>query len=224
MNSQVILKQVCKEYRMGSTTVQALRGVDISLDRGGYYSIVGPSGSGKSTLLHILGCMDLPTRGEVWLGEQAVHEMPEARMTALRAGQIGFIFQAFHLNPILTARENVAIALRFIGKTRKEANRLAEEWLTRVGLGHRLNHYPSELSGGERQRVAIARAVAKEPLLILADEPTGNLDSKTGLEIIHLLREINQQAGTTIIQVTHDLEIAALSDEVVNLRDGMVVN
>jgi putative ABC transport system ATP-binding protein len=144
-------------------------------------------------------------------------------LTTVRAREIGFVFQSFHLNPILTVHENVAIALRFLGAGKQEANRRASDWLGRVGLGPRLGHYPSELSGGERQRVAIARAIVKNPTLILADEPTGNLDSKTGREIVELLREINQQAGTTIIQVTHDREIAGMSDEIIFLRDGVVI-
>ncbi len=224
MNPLIMLHDVRKEYPMGRVTVQALRGVNLSLEKGKYYSIVGPSGSGKSTLLHILGCMDIPTQGEVWINGQKIHGLKEREMTAIRARDIGFVFQAFHLNPILTVRENVSIAMQFLGIGKREANRRAKEWLGRVGLRHRLDHYPSELSGGERQRVAIARAVVKNPALILADEPTGNLDSKTGREIIELLREINRQAGTTVIQVTHDREIAALSDAVICLRDGVVVD
>ena len=224
MNPMIMLHDVRKEYPMGRVIVQALRGVNLSLEKGKYYSIVGPSGSGKSTLLHILGCMDIPTQGEVWINGQKIHGLKEREMTAIRARDIGFVFQSFHLNPILTVRENVSIALQFLGIGKREANCRAIEWLGRVGLGHRLDHYPSELSGGERQRVAIARAVVKDPALILADEPTGNLDSKTGQEIVELLREINRQAGTTVIQVTHDREIAALSDAVICLRDGVVVD
>ncbi len=224
MNTLIVLDNVKKEYPMGRTTVQALRGVNLSLQKGKYYSIVGPSGSGKSTLLHILGCMDIPSSGEVRINDRQVAGLSERELTAVRAREIGFVFQSFHLNPILTVHENVAIALRFLGVGKQEANHRASDWLERVGLGARLNHYPSELSGGERQRVAIARAIVKNPALILADEPTGNLDSKTGGEIVALLREINHEAGTTIIQVTHDREIAGRSDEIVALRDGVVVN
>ena len=223
MNSLIQLKNVTKEYPMGKVTVQALRGVDLSLERGRYYSIVGPSGSGKSTLLHILGCMDLPTGGEVWVNGRQVNGMSEAALTAIRAQEIGFVFQSFHLSPILTVLENVAIALRFLGANKAEAESRARDWLKRVGLGHRLGHYPAELSGGERQRAAVARAVVKNPGLILADEPTGNLDSRTGREIIELMRAINREARTTIVQVTHDREIASLSDEIITLRDGEVV-
>ena len=224
MNPLIVLNDVKKEYPMGRTTVRALRGVNLTLEKGGYYSIVGPSGSGKSTLLHILGCMDIPSHGEVWINGQKTHGLKERDRTHIRARDIGFVFQAFHLNPILTVRENVAIALQFLGVGKQEANRRAKDWLERVGLGPRLDHYPSELSGGERQRVAIARAVVKQPMLILADEPTGNLDTQTGREIINLLCDLNREAQVTIIQVTHDLEIAALGDAIVCLRDGAVVN
>ncbi len=224
MTSLILLTNVTKEYQMGRTIVHALRGVDMDLEAGRYYSIVGPSGSGKSTLLHILGCMDLPSRGEVYFRERKINGLKERDLTAIRAQEIGFVFQAFHLNPILTVQENVAIAMQFLGVSKPEANRRAREWLERVSLAHRLRHYPAELSGGERQRVAIARAVAKNPALILADEPTGNLDSKTGQEIIGLLQTINREAGTTVVQVTHDREIAAMSDTLISLRDGVVVN
>ncbi len=223
MHTIIQLKNVKKMYPMGRSTVHALRGVDLALESGRYYSIVGPSGSGKSTLLHIIGCMDAPSSGEVWLGGQPIHSLGERGRTALRARQIGFIFQSFHLNPILTVRDNVSIALQFLGVSRRQAKSRAEAWLERVGLGRRLEHYPSELSGGERQRVAIARALVKDPQLILADEPTGNLDSHTGSEIVGLLQEINQQAQATIIQVTHDPEIAALSDETIYFKDGLVI-
>ncbi|MFZ6030273.1 MAG: ABC transporter ATP-binding protein [Chloroflexota bacterium] len=220
MNPIVQLKGVKKEYSMGKSTVQALRGIDLALARERFYAIVGPSGSGKSTLLHILGCMDRPSAGEVWLDGQAVHQMTEEQRTRVRAREIGFVFQAFHLNPILSVRENVAITLQFLRVRKTEAYQRAEAWLARVGLAHRLDHYPAELSGGERQRVAIARALAKQPSLVLADEPTGNLDSRTGQEIVTLLRETNRQSGTTLILVTHDGEIARQSDETIVLRDG----
>ncbi len=223
MNTIIRLKNVTKTYQMGASTVEALRDVDLELARGTFYSIVGPSGSGKSSLLHIIGCMDIPTDGELWLGEEYISQLEEKALTKIRAQHIGFIFQAFHLNPILTARENVAIALRFLGSRKAEALRRASDWLERVGLGHRLHHYPAELSGGERQRVAIARALVKAPQLVLADEPTGNLDSQRGHEIIDLLRQINQREHTTIIQVTHDPEVAKMSDCIITLRDGQVV-
>jgi len=222
MTSLISLRNIKKEYQLGQTTVRALRGVDLEIERGVYYSIIGPSGSGKSTLLHILGCMDVPTSGEANLNGQALNSINERALTKIRAKEIGFIFQAFHLNPILTVRENAAIALRFLGIPKAEANHQAEACLLRVGMAHRLDHYPSELSGGERQRVAIARALVKNPSLILADEPTGNLDTKMGMEIIELIRQINHQEGTTIIQVTHDPEVAAIGDVIIKMRDGRI--
>jgi putative ABC transport system ATP-binding protein len=220
MEPIISLKGVRKEYQMGEMTVEALRGVDLELQRGGTYAIVGPSGSGKSSLLHIVGCMDAPTSGEVWIDGRDVSGLNERALTKIRAQDIGFIFQAFHL----TARENVAIALRFLGVRKKAALKKAEHWLDRVGLAHRIHHYPAELSGGERQRVAIARAVVKCPALILADEPTGNLDTERGKEIVELLRAISREQGTTIVQVTHDAEIAEMSDRILRLRDGKIVN
>jgi putative ABC transport system ATP-binding protein len=219
----ISLKDVRKEYKLGQSTVRALRGVNLELQQGGYYSIIGPSGSGKSSLLYIVGCMDLPTSGEVWLNGKSLVGLKERELTRIRGQEVGFVFQAFHLNPILTARDNVAIALRFLGVKKRAAQEQAEHWLKKVGLVQRMHHYPSELSGGERQRVAIARAIVKKPALILADEPTGNLDTKRGLEIIELMREINRQENTTIVQVTHDMEVAGMSDVVFTLRDGVVV-
>lgn len=224
MNPIIQMNEVTKEYTLGKTRVQALRGVSLTLAQGKTYAIVGPSGAGKSTLLHILGCMDKPSQGEVWINGQPVHGLSEQARTTLRARHIGFVFQAFHLNPILTVSENVSIALQFLGVRKSEAKRRGEAWLERVGLGHRLRHFPSELSGGERQRVAIARALVKDPALILADEPTGNLDSKTGHEIITLLAEINRQRNVTIVLVTHNREIARRSNEIIAFKDGSVVS
>jgi putative ABC transport system ATP-binding protein len=218
----ISLRDVRKAYEMGETTVEALRGVDLELERGGYYSIVGPSGSGKSSLLHIVGCMDAPTSGEVRVNGKDVSRLSEKALTRIRAQDIGFVFQAFHLNPILTARENVAIALRFLGVRKKVALEKAEYWLDKVGLSHRLRHYPAELSGGERQRVAIARAIVKDPALILADEPTGNLDTRRGQEIVELLRETSREQKTTVIQVTHDMAVAQMGDAILTLRDGRI--
>jgi len=223
MNTIIALKNVTKTYKLGKTTVEALRGVNLELERGGTYAIVGPSGSGKSTLLHIAGCMDTPSSGEVWVNGRDVSRLSEKALTQVRAHDIGFVFQAFHLNPILTARENVAIALQFLGTGKKAALARADEWLARVGLAERARHYPAELSGGERQRVAIARALVKRPALLLADEPTGNLDTERGKEIVGLLREISQQQNTTIVLVTHNAEVAEMSDYVLGLRDGKVV-
>jgi putative ABC transport system ATP-binding protein len=223
MDTIIKLTDVRKTFQMGETTVEALRGVNLELERGGYYSIIGPSGSGKSSLLHIIGCMDVPTRGEVCVNGQSVSQFGEKELTKIRAKDIGFIFQAFHLNPILTARENVAIALRFLGVRKKVALERAEHWLNKVGLVDRVHHYPSELSGGERQRVAIARAMIKNPALILADEPTGNLDTQTGIKVVDLMRQINEEENTTIIQVTHDMQVAEKSDAIFVLRDGAII-
>ncbi len=224
MTNIIALEGIRKEFKLGTSTIAALRGIDLELEKGRYYSIMGPSGSGKSTLLHILGCMDTPTKGKVWLNGRHVHTFDQRQRTRIRAQEIGFVFQAFHLNPILNAIDNVAITLRFMGETRRSARKKAEYWLQRVGLGARSSHHPSALSGGERQRVAIARAIAKNPSIILADEPTGNLDSNTGMDIVGILRDINQKEGTTIIQVTHDREVAKKSDTIYTLRDGLIID
>ncbi|MEW5873048.1 MAG: ABC transporter ATP-binding protein [Chloroflexota bacterium] len=220
MDEYIRLEAVQKTYRLGQTWVTALRGITLSFERGAYYSIVGPSGSGKSSLLHILGCMDLPSQGQVWLDGKEISRLGESALTRLRAEQIGFIFQAFHLNPILTVWDNVAIALRILGEAQRTARQKAAECLAQVGLAQRMRHYPAELSGGERQRVAIARAIVKQPALILADEPTGNLDSHTGEQIIALLRAHNRQQGTTVIQVTHNPEVARIADRILHMKDG----
>lgn len=223
MKTIINLKDVRKVYPMGETTVEALRGISLELGQGGHYSIIGPSGSGKSTLMHIIGCMDLPTSGTVWVNGRDVTRLQERDLTKTRAKEIGFIFQAFHLNPILTARENVAIVLRFLAVPTKITLERAEQWLEKVGLADRMHHYPAELSGGERQRVAIARALVKTPALILADEPTGNLDTAQGMEIVNLIKQISQEESATVVQVTHDMQVAHVSDNIFSLRDGQLV-
>lgn len=224
MNSIISIKNVKKRFQLGKTTVEALRGINLEIEAGFYCSIIGPSGSGKSSLLNIIGCIDVPLEGEVIFEGRNLEGLSEKELTRIRAEKIGFIFQNFNLNPILTAVENVAIPMRFIGERKRTSLQKAREVLEQVELSHRMNHYPNELSGGERQRVGIARAIVKNPSLILADEPTGNLDTKTGLGIIKLLREINEKKKTTVIQVTHDLEIANLSDRIFRLRDGVIVD
>ena len=224
MNSIISIKNVKKRFQLGKTTVEALRGINLEIEAGFYCSIIGPSGSGKSSLLNIIGCIDVPLEGEVIFEGRNLEGLSEKELTRIRAEKIGFIFQNFNLNPILTAVENVAIPMRFIGERKRTSLQKAREVLEQVGLSHRMNHYPNELSGGERQRVGIARAIVKNPSLILADEPTGNLDTKIGLGIIELLREINEKKKTTVIQVTHDLEIANLSDKIFRLRDGVIVD
>jgi len=222
MNTIIELNNVSKAYQMGASTVNALRGVTLTLEKGAYYSIMGPSGSGKSSLLHIMGCMDSPNSGTAWFNGRDITSLPERELTKIRAQEIGFVFQAFYLNPILTARENVAMALRLVGTRKRPALEKADHWLARMGLADRIHHYPAELSGGERQRVALARAIAKTPSLILADEPTGNLDSQRGREIIGLMRQICREEKATIIQVTHDREADEASDAIFILRDGQI--
>jgi len=224
MKAIIALEKITREYQLGASTIRALRGVDLTLEKGSYVSIVGPSGSGKSSLLHIIGCMDQPTGGEAWFKGQDVASFSDRQLTQLRASEIGFIFQAFHLNPVLSVLDNVAIALRFIGVDRRESRRRAAVWLEHVGLSHRLGHKTTELSGGERQRVAVARAVVKNPSVILADEPTGNLDTTTGNDIIGLLKDINREKRTTIIQVTHDMNVAAQADQIITLCDGRIAS
>jgi putative ABC transport system ATP-binding protein len=222
METIISLRGVTKEYMMGKTIVKALRGVDLDIEKGAFYSIVGPSGSGKSSLLHLMGCMDVPTQGTLRIGGVDINGLKEKDMTGIRAEKLGFVFQSFYLNPILTALENVAMALRLMGEPKKTAVERAKNWLAKVGLSDRLHHFPSELSGGERQRVAIARALVKNPAIVLADEPTGNLDSRRGREIVELLRTIVNEQKTTIIMVTHDQEIARIGDAIITLRDGMI--
>jgi ABC-type lipoprotein export system ATPase subunit len=224
MTTLISLRRIRKEYPLGRITVTALDGINLDLQGGRFYSIVGPSGSGKSSLLHILGCMDAPSGGEMLYKGRRVDRFGESERTRLRAREIGFVFQFFHLNPILTALENVAIAMRFLGTDKRTATRKAAEYLDKVGMGNRTTHFPSELSGGERQRVALARAMVKRPSLLLADEPTGNLDSQKGAEIMGLLRQACAEEGATVIQVTHNRDMAALSDEIIALRDGKILD
>ncbi|WP_405783535.1 ABC transporter ATP-binding protein [Streptomyces sp. NBC_00859] len=215
----VELTGVTKEYPGG---VAALGGVDLTVERGELLAIVGPSGSGKSTLLHIVGTLDLPTAGSVHIAGHDTAALSDRRLSALRAQHIGFVFQAFHLVPGISAQDNVAEGLLYSGLPRAERRRRAVRALERVGLGERLTHKPHELSGGQKQRVAIARAVVGEPDLLLADEPTGALDSASGEAVMQLIHELNQE-GATIAVITHDTEIAAILPRQVNLRDGLVV-
>jgi len=215
-----------KRYRMGDENIVALDGVDLKVDDGEFISIVGPSGSGKSTLLHIVGCLDAPTDGEVYLKGSRVDYRDKRSLVLLRRHFIGFIFQAYNLIPALTAVENVEYPLYFTKGMRSKSERKAraQRLLALVGLEHRAHHLPSELSGGELQRVAIARALANDPALILADEPTGNLDSKTGRSILELLKRLSTEEGKTIIMVTHDLASAQRMSTVVEILDGRIQN
>jgi len=209
-------------YRLEGETVYALNGIDLDIYRGEYLSIMGPSGSGKSTLFNMVGGLDMPSEGSVLLDGNELTKLPERKLAWLRCNRIGYIFQSFNLMPTLTATENVAIPLIFAGFTLEEANRRAAKTLDRVGLGHRLDHRPDELSGGQRQRVAVARALTNEPAVILADEPTGNLDLKTGSEILALLQELQAEVGATVICATHDHKMLAASDRVVWILDGKI--
>ena len=222
MTNNIRLANLERAFQRGETTVQALRQLDLTIDQGEFIALVGPSGSGKSTLLNLLGGLDRPTGGEVWLNDLALHDADSRARTAYRKERIGFIFQSFNLLPRLTALENVAVPLMLAGVDRQEREARAKALLERVGLGQRLDHYPTELSGGEQQRTAVARALIHKPDLILADEPTGNLDSSTGESIMALLRDLNREEGITLIVVTHDPEVAAYADRTVHLRDGQI--
>jgi putative ABC transport system ATP-binding protein len=211
-----------RRYKMGDAYVDALRGVDLSIARGESVALVGPSGSGKSTVLNLIGGLDRPTGGQVWINGTDLSAGDERVLTRHRRQQVGFVFQSFNLLPRLSAEENVALPLMFSGVPERERRGRARALLEQVGLGPRLGHRPNQLSGGEQQRVAIARALVGSPALLLADEPTGNLDTVTGREIMALLRELNRGRGLTLLVVTHDPEVAAFADRVVKLRDGRV--
>ncbi len=211
-----------RRYEMGDAFVDALRGVDLTIARGEFVALVGPSGSGKSTVLNLIGGLDRPTSGQVWINGTELSASDERTLTRHRRQHVGFVFQSFNLLPRLTAEENVALPLMFSGMPEKERRARARDLLERVSLKHRLDHRPTQLSGGEQQRVAIARALIGRPALLLADEPTGNLDTGTGAEIMALLKTLNQEQDLTLLVVTHDAEVAAFADRVVKLRDGRV--
>ena len=208
-------------YRLGEQTIHALRPLNLDIHQGDFIAIAGPSGSGKSTLLQLLGLVDSPTSGEVRVRDRSAQHLGREQRAALRLGTLGFVFQAFNLLQMLTARQNVEIALALAGTPRRKRRKRAESLLASVGLAERLEHRPLQLSGGERQRVAIARAMANEPDVILADEPTGNLDSQTGREIVKLLEDLNR-AGQTIVMVTHNLEIAKRASRLFLMHDGEI--
>jgi putative ABC transport system ATP-binding protein len=215
------LIDVVKEYP-GDPPIVALGGVDLRVDQGELVAIVGPSGSGKSTLLHVMGTLDRPTRGVLRIAGEDTSIMSDAQLSGLRARRLGFVFQQFFLLDGLSVLDNVADGLLYRGGRLAERRRLAQVAIQRVGLGHRIGHRPNQLSGGERQRTAIARALAGRPALVMADEPTGNLDSATGASILELLRELHQE-GTTILVITHDLEVAAAMERRIEIRDGRII-
>jgi putative ABC transport system ATP-binding protein len=218
----VSVRGLSKTFGSGETRVEALRGVDLDLEAGGFTAVMGPSGSGKSTLLHAIGGLTRPSAGSVTIEGRDLASLDDDELTLLRRRRIGFVFQAFNLLPVLSAEENVALPLRLDGVPPAEATRRALESLARVGVEHRRAHRPGEMSGGEQQRVAIARAVAIRPAVLLADEPTGNLDSVRGEEVMGLLRRLVGETGLTILMVTHDASAAAVADRLVVLRDGTV--
>jgi len=211
-----------KYYQMGPVTIKALDGIALKIKRGEYISIMGPSGSGKTTLFNMVGGIDRPTKGRVYIDGVDIARLDAYELAWLRCRKIGYIFQTFNLIPVLTAIENVNLPMIFAGVSHEERGRRAREILESVGLGDRLDHKPAELSGGQQQRVAVARALANNPVIVLADEPTGNLDLHTGLEIITLLRELNKEKGVTIIAATHDLKMIDVSDRIIYLRDGHI--
>jgi len=215
-------RDVHKVYLMGKVEVHALRGITLDIKRGEYISIMGPSGSGKSTLFNMIGGLDKPTSGSVYINEVDLAQLDAYELAWLRCRTIGYIFQTFNLIPVMTALENVMLPMIFAGVPEDERRDRGMELLKRVGLAERWNHKPFELSGGQQQRVAIARALANDPAIILADEPTGNLDLKTGKEIIELLKELNQEKGVTVISATHDLKMIDVSDRVIWIRDGQI--
>jgi len=215
------LEGVTKSYQMGQVRVDALKGIDIHVSEGERVSIIGPSGSGKSTLLHILGLLDMPSTGTVRVDGTDVSKLSDNELSHFRGKKIGFIFQAFHLVPSLSSLENVALPMMFYNVPRAQREKKATEALARLGMDDRLHHLPSELSGGQRQRIAIARSLVNEPTILLADEPTGNLDSKTGEEVLKIFDELNAE-GKTLVVVTHDPNIAKRSPRLIKLKDGFV--
>jgi putative ABC transport system ATP-binding protein len=226
MNGTPVIKleDVWKTYQLGKLTLTVLRGINLEVSSGSFVVILGPSGSGKSTILNMVGCLDLPSRGKISLDGRDISKMSENELAQARGQKIGFVFQQFNLLPNLDALENVMIPMIFQGKSEKERTERAKSLLTTFGLQDRLNHKPSELSGGEQQRAAIARALSNDPEIIVADEPTGNLDSATGKKIMEILTNLHKDQGKTIIVVTHDPTIANYSNQIVHIKDGQLVS
>ncbi|MCC6251202.1 MAG: ABC transporter ATP-binding protein [Bacteroidia bacterium] len=221
MSNLIQLSNITRSFKIGEVVVQALRGIDLTINRGEYVALMGPSGSGKSTLMNILGCLDTPTSGRYFLENNDVSEMEDDELALIRNKAIGFVFQTFNLLARSSALDNVALPLIYAGIGKTERTERAQAALSKVGLADRVSHKPNELSGGQRQRVAIARALINNPSIILADEPTGNLDTKTSYEIMELIETINKQ-GNTVIVVTHEEDIAKRAKRIVRLRDGII--
>ncbi|MCW4470870.1 ABC transporter ATP-binding protein [Flavobacterium sp. MFBS3-15] len=215
------IKGITRDFQMGSETVNVLKGIDLSINKGEYVALMGPSGSGKSTLMNLLGCLDTPTAGTYILNGKPVSQMRDDELAGIRNKEIGFVFQTFNLLPRTTALDNVALPMVYAGYKKPERHARASKVLTQVGLSDRMDHKPNQLSGGQRQRVAVARALVNHPSIILADEPTGNLDSKTSVEIMKLFGDIHAN-GNTVILVTHEEDIAAYAHRVIRLRDGVI--
>jgi putative ABC transport system ATP-binding protein len=219
----IAIRDLHKVYRVGQVDVPALRGVDVEVSKGEFVSIIGPSGSGKSTLFHIIGGLTPPTSGSVRVGDEDLLKLSDAGRTAMRRTTVSFVFQKFNLLPNLTAADNIAVARHLAGRNHKEDPKF-QEVLKLLGIAHRLHHKPAALSGGEQQRVAIARAIVKNPAILLADEPTGNLDSENSKAVLDLLRDLNERLGQTILMITHNPEAAAYGHRIVQMRDGRIVN
>ncbi|ADF51431.1 MAG: ABC transporter ATP-binding protein [Zunongwangia sp.] len=222
MSKKVIeIRNIIRNFPLGQEIVKVLKGIDLDIDRGEYVAFMGPSGSGKSTLMNLLGCLDTPTGGSYILNGKDVSKMTDSELAEVRNKEIGFVFQTFNLLPRTTALDNVALPMIYAGASKADRKKRAEEVLTNVGLGDRMDHKPNQLSGGQRQRVAVGRALVNKPSIILADEPTGNLDSKTSVEIMNLFDEIHA-AGNTVILVTHEEDIAEHAHRIIRLRDGII--